>query len=68
MVDGAGEPAGRLGRQIRGERRHRLVIAWIVGELDGDRLGRVLRNSAVQLLDRPLRLAPLVEPNETDSF
>lgn len=69
MVDRPAEAPRGLWCEIGGQRRYRLVVvAGIVGELDGDRLGRALRYGAVQLLDRPLGLDALVEPYEADAL
>lgn len=69
MVDRAAEAAGRLGREVRCQRRYCLVVvARVVGELDGDRLGGALRDRAVQLLDGALRLDALVESDEAHSL
>jgi len=69
MVDRPAEAPRGLWCEISGQRRYRLVVvAGIVGELDGDRLGRALRYGAVQLLDRPLGLDALVEPYEADAL
>lgn len=69
MVDGAAEAAGRLGREVSRQRRYRLVVvARVVGELDGDRLGGALRDRAVQLLDGALSLDALVESDEAHSL
>lgn len=69
MVDRPAEAPRGLWCEISGQWRYRLVVvAGIVGELDGDRLGRALRYGAVQLLDRPLGLDALVEPYEADAL
>lgn len=69
MVDRPAEATSRLWCEIGGQWRYRLVVvAGIVGEFDGDRLGRALRYGAVQLLDRPLGLDALVEPYEADTL
>lgn len=69
MVDRPAEAPSRLWCEIGGQRRYRLVVvAGIVGEFHGDRLGRALRYGAVQLLDRPLGLDALVEPYEADTL
>lgn len=70
MVDGPREATVRLRRQVGGQRRQRLVdvAARVVGELDGDRLGSALRRGAVQRLNSPLCLAPLIEPDEADAL
>lgn len=69
MVDRAAEAAGRLGREVRCQRRNGLVVvARVVGELDGDGLGRALRDRAVQLLDGALGLDALVESDEAHSL
>lgn len=69
MVNGTAEATRRLGCQISGDRWYRLVVvARVVGEFDGDRLGGTLWNGAVQLLDCPLGLHALVEPDESDAF
>lgn len=69
-MDGSREAAVRLRRQVGGQRRQRLVdvAARVVGELDRDRLGRRFGRGAVQRLDGPLCLAPLVEPDEADAL
>lgn len=69
MVDRPAETPRGLRCEIGGQRRYRLVVvAGIVGELDGDRLGRALRYGAIQLLDRPLGLNALVESYEADAL
>lgn len=69
MVDWPAEAPRGLWCEISGQRRYRLVVvAGIVGELDGDRLGRALRYGAVQLLDCSLGLDALVEPYEADTL
>lgn len=69
MVDRPAETPRGLWCEIGGQRRYRLVVVTgIVGELDGDRLGRALRYGAVQLLDRPLGLDALIEPYEADAL
>lgn len=69
MVDRPAEATSRLWCEIGGQWRYRLVVvAGIVGEFDGDRLGRALRYGAIQLLDRPLGLDALVEPYEADTL
>lgn len=67
MVDGAGESA--LRRQVGGQRWYGLgVVARVVGELDGDLLDASVRNGVVQLVDGPLGLMSLVEPDEADTL
>lgn len=70
VVDGPREASVRLRRQVRGQRRKRLVdvAARVVGELDGDGLRGALGRRPVQRLDRALRLAALVEPDEADAL
>lgn len=70
MVDGSREATIRLGRQVGCEWGQRLVdvAARVVGELDSDRFRGALWRCAVQCLDRPFRLAPLVEPDEADAL
>lgn len=69
MVDRAAEAPSRLGREVRCQGRYRLVVvARVVGELDGDGLGRAFGNRAVQLLDRSLGLDALIEPDEANSL
>lgn len=69
MVDRPAEAPRGLWCEISGQRRYRLVVvAGIVGELDGDWLGRALWYGSVQLLDRPLGLDALVEPYEADAL
>lgn len=68
-MDRPAEATSRLWCEIGGQWRYRLVVvAGIVGEFDGDRLGRALRYGAVQLLYRPLGLDALVEPYEADTL
>ena len=67
VVDRAAQPARQ--RQVRRQRRQALgVVAGVVGELDGDGLGAALRHGAVQLVDGPLGLDTLVEPDEADAL
>lgn len=71
MVDGSSESPGRsgsLGRQVSGQRRKRLIVARIIGELDRDRLGVTFRYCAVQFLNCPLGLVTLIEAYEADAF
>lgn len=69
MVDRPAETPRGLRCEISRQRRYRLVVvARIVGELDGDRLGRAFRYGAVQLLDRPLGFDALVKPYEADAL
>lgn len=68
-MDRTAEAPSCLGREVRCQGRYCLVVvARVVGELDGDGLGRALRDRAVQLLDRPLCLDALVEPDEAHSL
>ena len=68
MVDGSAETA-RLRRQVGGQWRQCLVVvAGVVGELDGDGLSGALGDGAVELLDGALGLDPLVEPDEADAL
>jgi len=69
MVDRPAEAPGGLRCEIGSQWRYRfVVVAGIVGELDGDRLGRALRYGAIQLVDRPLGLDALIEPNEANAL
>lgn len=67
VVNGARKPSlrGEVGSQGRDSLG---VVAWIVGELDGDGLRCPLRNSVVQMLDGPLSLDALVEADEANAF
>lgn len=42
--------------------------AWRVGELDGDRVERAVRDDAVELLDGALGFLPSVKPHEPHAF
>ena len=69
MVDRPAETPRGLWCEIGGQWRYRLVVvARIVGELDGDRFGRALWYGAIQLLDRSFSLDALVEPYEADAL
>jgi hypothetical protein len=69
MVDRPAEAPGGLRCEIGSQWRYRfVVVAGIVGELDGNRLGGALRYGAVQLVDRPLGLDALIEPNEANAL
>lgn len=68
MVNRSAETSS-LRCQVSSQRWDGLVIvARVIGELDGDRLGGALGNGAVQLLDGALSLDALVEPDEPDAF
>lgn len=63
------KPSCGLRRKISSKRRDGfVVVARIIGELDGDGFSRALRNGPVELLDGALRLHALVEANKSDSF
>lgn len=58
----------RRGQEVLNGREHNLVVARVVRELYHNWLGAVLGNRAIQLLNRLLCLAALVEANETDTL
>lgn len=67
-MDGSSIAARQWG-QVSGQGRHCfVVIRRVVGELDGDGLGRTFGDGAVQFLDGPLRLDALVKPDEPDAL
>lgn len=68
-------PRGRLlllrrRQEVLNGREHDLcgAVARIVGELDDNRLGAVLRNRSVQVLNRTFSLAALIKADETDAL
>jgi len=69
VVYGPSEPSSE-GRQVGGQRGHPglAVVAGVVGELHRDGVRRALWHGPVQLLDGPVRLYALVEPDEAHAF
>lgn len=67
VVNGARKPS--LWGEVSCQWRYGLgVVAWVVGELDGDGLRRPFRDGVVQMFNGSLCLDALVEADEAHAF